>query len=146
MLKTIAAPFLLVLIWSTGFIAARAVAPHADPNLFLLFRFLIALAGFAILARHVPCPKGWQFLGHLCAGMLMNGVYLGASWWAVANGLAAGVMALLGALQPFFTALIVVLVLQGPISRRAWRGLALGRSRPASRRRDRRRSACRFGR
>lgn len=126
MMKAIAAPVLLVLIWSTGFIAARAVAPHADPNLFLLFRFVIATAGFAVLARHVPWPKGRQFLGHLLTGMLMNGVYLGASWWAVSNGLAAGVMALLGALQPLFTALVVALVLRGPIGARAWFGLTLG--------------------
>lgn len=126
MLQAVGAPALLILIWSTGFIAARAVAPYADPNLFLTFRFLIAVVGFAVLARNVPWPKGRQFVGHLLAGMVMNGAYLGASWWAVANGLAAGVMALIGALQPLFTALIVVLILRGPISRRTVLGLVIG--------------------
>ena len=57
MLQAVGAPALLILIWSPGFIAARAVAPHADPNLFLTFRFLIAVVGFTILVRNVPWPE-----------------------------------------------------------------------------------------
>lgn len=63
---------------------------------------------------------------HLLTGMLMNGVYLAASWWAVANGLAAGVMSLIGGLQPLFTALIFALVLRKPIGLRSgpgWRSV-----------------------
>nr|WP_246045525.1 transposase [Rubellimicrobium roseum] len=36
------APLLFVLIWSTGIVDDRAIAPHADPNLFLAARFAIA--------------------------------------------------------------------------------------------------------
>ncbi|MDM7458705.1 MAG: DMT family transporter [Paracoccus sp. (in: a-proteobacteria)] len=122
----IAAPALFVFLSSTSFIAARAIAPHADPILFLFIRFLIVVAAFAVLARKVEWPKGWQFVGHLLAGMVINGVYLVASFWAVANGLAAGVMTLLGALQPLFVALVTVTVLRTPISPRAWMGLVLG--------------------
>ncbi|CAI1013778.1 DMT family transporter [Serratia entomophila] len=124
--KSVIAPFFLILIWSTGFIAARAVAEHADPNLFLTFRFLAAAAVFALLAANCVWPKGRQFIMHLLTGMLMNGVYLAASWWAVANGLAAGVMSLIGGLQPLFTALIFALVLRKPIGLRSWAGLAIG--------------------
>ncbi|MHD0458073.1 DMT family transporter [Serratia marcescens] len=124
--KAFIAPFFLILIWSTGFIAARAVADHADPNLFLTFRFLIAAAVFVLLALHCAWPKGRQFVMHLLTGMLMNGVYLAASWWAVANGLAAGVMSLIGGLQPLFTALIFALVLRKSIGLRSWAGLAIG--------------------
>ena len=122
----IAAPALFVFLSSTSFIAARAIAPHADPILFLFVRFLFVVAAFAILARKVEWPKGWQFVGHLLAGMVINGVYLVASFWAVANGLAAGVMTLLGALQPLFVALVTVTVLRTPIGPRAWIGLGLG--------------------
>jgi len=122
----IAAPALLVFISSTSFIAARAVAPHADPILFLFVRFLLVVGCFAILARNMEWPKGPQFLGHLLAGVVINGIYLCASWWAVGNGLAAGVMTLIGALQPLFAALVVVTVLRNPIGRSAWIGLALG--------------------
>lgn len=125
-MNAVAAPALLVFLSSTSFIAARAVAPHADPTLFLFIRFLLVVLLFAILARNVPWPKGWQFVGHLLAGMIINGVYLLTSWWAVGHGLAAGVMTLMGALQPLFAALLVVAVLRNPIERSAWIGLALG--------------------
>ena len=36
-----AAPILFVLIWSTGFIVARAVVPHASPELFLSARLVL---------------------------------------------------------------------------------------------------------
>lgn len=122
----VASPALLVFLSSTSFIAARAVAPHADPILFLLVRFLLVVIFFAILARNVQWPKGWQFVGHILAGMIINGIYLCASWWAVANGLAAGVMTLIGALQPLFAALLIATVQRSPIGRSAWIGLALG--------------------
>ena len=96
------------------------------PILFLFVRFLFVVAAFAILARKVEWPKGWQFVGHLLAGMVINGIYLVASFWAVANGLAASVMTLLGALQPLFVALVTVTALRTPIGPRAWIGLALG--------------------
>lgn len=96
MMPAFIAPALLVFLSSTSFIAARAVAPHADPILFLFIRLLLVVAIFAFLARNVPWPKGWQFVGHLVAGMVINGVYLVASWWAVGQGLAAGVMTLMG--------------------------------------------------
>jgi len=53
-------------------------------------------------------------------------VYLGASYWAVARGLGAGVMALLGALQPLLTAAFAARLFGEKLSARAWSGLALG--------------------
>jgi hypothetical protein len=37
-------PILFVLIWSTGFIVAKAVTPHADLQLFLLARLSSAVS------------------------------------------------------------------------------------------------------
>jgi drug/metabolite transporter (DMT)-like permease len=56
----------------------------------------------------------------------MQGVYLCASYWAIARGMAAGVMSLLGALQPLFTALFLVTVLGRRLSPSTWIGLAVG--------------------
>lgn len=58
--------------------------------------------------------------------MVMNGIYLSACGWEVTHGVAAGVMALLGALQPMFTALIVVLIQRDPVGRRTGLGLVIG--------------------
>ena len=41
---------------------------------------------------------------HLLAGALLNGFYLCLSWWAIMRGMPAGIMSLLGALQPLMVA------------------------------------------
>ncbi|CAN7208685.1 DMT family transporter [Acidovorax sp. LjRoot118] len=123
------APVLFVLIWSTGFLAGRGVASHADPFWFLALRFAcvaVAFIGAALWVR-AAWPKGWRRIAmHLLAGALMSGLYLGPSWWAMSRGLAAGIMSLIGALQPLFTALLAVAVLGKRLSPTTWGGLALG--------------------
>jgi drug/metabolite transporter (DMT)-like permease len=121
-------PTLFVLLWSTGFVVARAIAPYADPNLFLLARFGGTALLFACVAlvMRAPWPRGREIGKHLFAGALLQGVYLGAGYWAVAQGLSAGVMALLGALQPLLTAALAAPLFGEKISLRRWQGLALG--------------------
>lgn len=91
-----------VALWSTGFIVARAIKPYADPNLYLLARFsgTALLYACIALATRAPWPARREWSRHLLAGALLQGAYLSASYWAVAQGLNAGAMALLGALQP----------------------------------------------
>jgi drug/metabolite transporter (DMT)-like permease len=119
---------LFVVIWSTGFIVAKFVARVADPNLFLTVR--CALAGLLFLgvaiAGRAKWPHGREIPKHLLAGMLLQGGYLGGTYWAVGQGLAPGVMALLGALQPLLTAVVAIVVLREIPSRRTWAGLLLG--------------------
>ncbi|ABX17128.1 DMT family transporter [Burkholderia multivorans] len=119
---------LFVALWSTGFIVARAIKPYADPNLFLLARFAGTAALFAVvaLAARAPWPARREWPRHLIAGALLQGVYLGASYWAVAQGLNAGVMALLGALQPLATAVLAVPLFNERLPARGWLGMALG--------------------
>jgi drug/metabolite transporter (DMT)-like permease len=127
MVSSLATP-LFVFLWSTGFIVARAITPYVDPNLYLLARFVgttllfVALA----LAARVPWPTGRDAARHLFAGALLQGVYLGAGYWAVAQGMSAGIMALLGALQPLLTAAIAARMFGERLSARAWSGLVLG--------------------
>ncbi|TWB24587.1 EamA-like transporter family protein [Nitrospirillum amazonense] len=123
-----AAPWLFILIWSTGFLVGRAVLPYADVQLFLVARFGLTAVLFAgaTLAAGVSWPHGRAAGLHLVAGALMQGVYIGFSYWAIAQGLAAGIMALMGALQPLFTVLITTLVFRQRLSPRAWAGLGIG--------------------
>ena len=104
------APALFVLLWSTGFIVARAIAGHTAPALFLTARFALAALLLAALARlaRVAWPRGRRLAGHLAAGALLHGFYLTASYQAVALGLSPGVMALIGSLQPPLTALLAM--------------------------------------
>jgi drug/metabolite transporter (DMT)-like permease len=57
--------------------------------------------------------------------MLLQGVYLCFSYFAITNGMPAGLMALLGSLQPVFTALFVVMT-GTRLSARVWVGLGIG--------------------
>ncbi|MDE1146837.1 MAG: DMT family transporter [Azospirillaceae bacterium] len=122
------APWIFVLLWSTGFLVARAVMPYADVQLFLVARFGLTALVFvlAALAAGVAWPRGRVLGLHLLTGALMLGAYMGLSYWAIARGLAAGIMALLGALQPLFTALIGGVLFHQRLSGRAWAGLAIG--------------------
>lgn len=117
-----------VVLWSTGFVVARAITPYADPNLFLLARFggTASIFVLAALAARAAWPGGRDFGKHLMTGALLQGVYLGAGYWAVAQGLSAGVMALLGALQPLATAAVAAPLFGERLSRRGWHGMALG--------------------
>jgi drug/metabolite transporter (DMT)-like permease len=120
-------PAFFVLIWSSGFIVGKVAAPHADLQSYLLVRFALTalVMGAAALPLRLPWPRGRQLGLHLVAGMLMQGVYLCASYWAIQRGLPAGIMALLGALQPIFTALWVG-ARGGSLGGRTWLGLLIG--------------------
>lgn len=122
------APALFVLIWSSGFVTARLAVPHAAPQLILLARMALTavLMGGAAWMTGDRFPRGKQLGLHLLAGALLNGVYLCASWWAVQRGMPAGVMALLGALQPLVVAVGAFLFLGERLPGRAWAGLGIG--------------------
>ncbi|HWS62564.1 MAG TPA: DMT family transporter [Steroidobacteraceae bacterium] len=121
-------PLLFVVVWSTGFIIARAAAPHADLQLFLFLRFLASavILGIVAAASKAAWPSGRQWAAHVMVGALMLGVYLTCSYWAVSQGLPAGIMSLLGALQPLCTALILVTFAHQRLQARTWAGLGVG--------------------
>jgi drug/metabolite transporter (DMT)-like permease len=124
----LAIPALFVLIWSTGFIAAKFAAPHSDLQLFLLIRLAattVIMAALAVCAGVRTWPSPRQFGYQLLAGVLLQGMYLCFSYFAIAHGMPAGIMALLGSLQPLFTALFVVAT-GTRLPARVWAGLLIG--------------------
>lgn len=121
------ASLLFILIWSTGFIVARAMVPHAAPEMILAMRLSLTaalLAGTALYARQA-LPRGRRLRLHLAAGAMLHGLYLTLSWWAVNNGMPAGIMSLLGSLQPLMVAVASVAFLGDRLATRAWGGLAV---------------------
>ena len=124
-----AIPGLFVVIWATGFIAARAVVPHSDPLLFTAMRFICVtlVLGILALAARARFPAGWAgWRGPLVAGFLMQGVYLSGVFYAVSHGLPAGIAALVGSLQPLLTASLAGPVLGERVGPRRALGIALG--------------------
>jgi drug/metabolite transporter (DMT)-like permease len=123
------APPLFVVIWATGFIVARVVAPYAEPLTFLLARYLLAILvlGLLVLAARAPWPntlRDWR--NSLIAGILLHGLYLGGVFWAVKNGLPAGISALVAGLQPLVTGLLAAPLLGERVSPRRWAGIGIG--------------------
>lgn len=123
------APWLFVLLWSTGFIGARLGLPHIEPFTFLSIRFVIAasLLGCLALALRAPWPRGGVALGHVAvAGLLLHAGYLGGVFFAIDRGMPAGLSALVVSLQPILTAVIVQRTMGEDVSGRQWLGLVLG--------------------
>lgn len=112
----------------TGFVVARAIDGVADPNLFLVVRFVASAGLFALLAvaLRVAWPEPGELPKHLVAGALLQGIYVGGGYWAVSHGLSPAVMALLGTLQPMVTALIAQRLFAEQVGRRFWCGLLAG--------------------
>ncbi len=98
-----------VTIWGAGFVATRIALQYAAPFTYIGVRyaiaFVFALLAFGLRARWPATRAQW---GHVAvAGLLTHAGYLGGSHYAQRWGLSAGVTALILALQPLFTAIVV---------------------------------------
>lgn len=122
------APWAFIVIWASGYVVAKAAAPHAEPLTFLLLRYagVIALmAALALIAR-APWPRSWREAGHIAlAGIGIQALYLGGVWVAIKHGMPAAVAALIVNLQPVLTAVAGRFVGER-VSARQWFGLLLG--------------------
>ena len=121
-------PALFVLLWSTGFIAAKYGLPYAPPLTFLLYRFLLVGALMTLVARlaRVEWPKGMAIAHCAVAGLLVHGIYLGGVFIAIAHGAPAGVSAMIVGLQPLLTVVVAWLWLDERVVARQWTGLCIG--------------------
>jgi drug/metabolite transporter (DMT)-like permease len=123
------APWVFVFLWSTGWISARAAAPYADALTFLTVRFSLAAAALAIIAIiwRAPWPTSMREIGHaLVAGVLIHALYLGGVWWAIGQGVPAGVSGVIAASQPILTAMLAPMLIGERVSPRQWLGIVTG--------------------
>lgn len=123
------APLLFVVLWSSGFIVARLVAPHADPLTFTSARFIIVIALLLVIAlvSRAPWPASPRAIGaNAVSGILLHGLYLGGVFWAVKHGLPAGIAGLFSGLQPLVTAMVAKPLLGEDVGLKRWIGILLG--------------------
>jgi drug/metabolite transporter (DMT)-like permease len=123
------APLTFAFLWSSGFIVAKYAVPASEPFTFLVARFAAAMLVLALIAAAsaAPWPTSGRTIGHsMAAGALLHGGYLGGVWWAVAEGLPAGMAGVFSALQPLLTALLAAPLLGERVTRRQWGGIAVG--------------------
>lgn len=121
-------PALFVVLWATGFIGARYAMPWSEPFSFLAVRFALAaliLLALALALRAKPLSRR-QAAHAVLVGALVHGVYLGAVFWAIRNGMPAGLSALIIGLQPLITAVMAGFALGEKVLPRHWAGLAIG--------------------
>jgi drug/metabolite transporter (DMT)-like permease len=123
-------PPLFVVLWSTGWIVARYSAEYADALTFLCVRFGAAGLLLLVIARvgGARFPRRPREIGHaLISGVLMHGLYLGAVWWAIGQGVPASISALIAAIQPILTAILAPALLgeRGSLKRSLGVGIGL---------------------
>ena len=122
-------PALFVLLWSTGFIAAKYGLPYAPPFQFLFYRFtLVALlmAAVAWATRATWPATRREYLHIAVVAWLVHGTYLGGVFVALAGGMSAGTTAMLVGLQPVLTVLLAWGFLSERVVPRQWLGLVCG--------------------
>ena len=117
-----------VTVWGAGFVATRIALQYAAPFTYIGVRyaiaFVVALAAFGWRARWPTTRAQW---GHaVVAGLLSHAGYLAGSHYAQRWGLSAGVTALILALQPVLTAVIVSRWLHERLARLQLLGVVIG--------------------
>ena len=123
------APALFVLLWSTGFIGAKYGLPYADPFVFLSVRILIAAVLLFALARlmKMPIRIGRQAVVRSgLIGFFLHACYLGGVFYSIAQGLPAGVAAVVTSLQPVLVSIVAVRFLGEQLRIRQLVGLLIG--------------------
>jgi len=122
------APFIFVWLWSTGFIGAKYGLPYIEPFFMLFIRFLFVLLIFFALVNFYRSK--WldmkQASQQILIGTLIHGAYLAGVFFAIKEGVPAGVAAIIVGLQPIMTSIIGKLFLAEPVNTKQSIGLILG--------------------
>ena len=122
-------PWLFVLIWSTGFVAAKYGLPYAEPFTLLSYRnglTLIVLFIIMQVKKSIWPSSGRAFIHLMVTGLLIHGVYLGGVFQAIKWEIPIGLTAMIIGLQPLVMAFIAVIILHERIIRKQWIGLIIG--------------------
>jgi len=118
-----------ILLWSSGWVAAKFGVMVSGPLTFLVIRFAVATLCFVAIAvlSGARWPSRRRELGRvLVSGVLLHGGYLGPVWWAIGHGVPAGLSGIIAGLQPLLTAMAAPYVLDERLGRVQKIGLILG--------------------
>ena len=117
-----------VVLWSTGYPAARIALDHAGPFTLLVLRFGGAGLIFALLALlgRVTWPRGRAALHSAVVGALQLALQFGTLYFAAARGVNVGLIALVIGTMPIVTALLGRAFLGEAVRPLQWLGFAFG--------------------
>ncbi len=123
------APYIFVLLWSTGFVGAKYGLPYADPFIFLALRLFIAaliLFGIAFVMRSPVALTRLQIGRSALIGVFLHAAYLGGVFFAISKGVSAGTAAVITSLQPVLVSVLAIKILNERLRGRQVLGLVLG--------------------
>ena len=123
------APWVFVVIWSSGFVVAKYAFRSSDVIFFLSVRLLIAAGILAVvtkaLGHSLKLTRG-DLLASLAIGIALHALYLGGVWEAIAQGSPSGIASVITSLQPVLVSLVAVRLLGEKLTRNQLLGLFLG--------------------
>ncbi len=123
------APWIFVVIWSSGFVVAKYAFNSSDVIFFLAIRLFIAAGILALLTlafgQSLKLSKS-DFLASLVIGIALHTLYLGGVWEAIAQGSPAGIASVITSMQPIFVSVLAIKFLGESLSKRELVGLTLG--------------------
>ena len=123
------APGIFVLLWSSGFVGAKFLLPHAEPFTLLTVRFAltaIILISLAVVTRSPMKMTKSQYLRAGYISLFLHFAYTGGIFVAIHEGVSAGITAVIVSLQPVLVSLLAIPLLGERLRTSQVAGLALG--------------------
>ncbi len=123
------APWIFVVIWSSGFVVAKYAFASSDVLYFLSIRLFIAAALLAVIAKIAGQSlrlTGSELISSLLIGIALHAIYLGGVWEAIAQGSPSGIASVVTSMQPILVSIIAIGLLGEALTRKQLIGLLLG--------------------
>lgn len=118
-----------MLLWSSGFVGAKFLLPHAQPFTLLTVRFAITATILISLSAVTRSPMRMTKSQYLRAGYIsvfLHFAYTGGIFVAIHEGVSAGITAVIVSLQPVLVSLLAIPLLGERLRASQVAGLALG--------------------
>jgi len=124
-----AAPLIFVMLWSTGFIAAKYSMANADPFVFLCLRMTITAIILIPILHLTGAQLPRSIFNHrhdMVTGVLLHCCYLGFLFWPIKDGVPSGIVAIIIGIQPILTTALATMYIGESLNLRKVAGLLLG--------------------
>ena len=124
-----AAPWIFIVIWSSGFVVAKYGFTDSDSLFFLAVRLLLASAILFLITAALRQPlklSRADLRASLAIGIALHGFYLAGVWYAIELGAPAGLSSVITSMQPIVVSLLAVRLLNEPLTCRQLGGLICG--------------------
>ncbi|CAB4329790.1 MAG: EamA family transporter [Actinobacteria bacterium] len=123
------APWIFIVIWSSGFVVAKYAFESADSLYFLAIRLILAtlilLALTLVMKQQVRISRS-DFYASVLIGLSLHGLYLAGVWYAIELQAPAGLSSVVTSLQPVLVSLLAIRLLGEKLTKIQAIGLVLG--------------------